>query len=360
MVHFKPATALLGIIYADPFKLSLAEKVRREEALDTDKTNDVVANLVLDAEFHRAMMKTGVGAQDNDMKRKILGKMRARRAKVTHKRSPLVGARSVTSGGANKDTSDSDCVPTSTEHGVKSDIDVGVLSSSSARDTPSCQVGYVCIPASESSTGGHCVPVSTQRILEDQNATDDTEDYCPPGCPTEVCDCFGYLDEKPECPDAFINSCKDGSLVNNCYGNADPVYQANAVTYCDLYVCLDDKGLLDPTYDGFCDSTNPDCAECYCSFYSAACTAFTPLCDAGSGYNACDSIDYFCALKECCDAYGADACFIGTDEPTAAPTPIPTSAAALTQFGVVFKSRVLGTAMIGGAALAPTIANVLF
>mmetsp|Transcript_34290 Transcript_34290/g.74397 ORF Transcript_34290/g.74397 Transcript_34290/m.74397 type:complete len:389 (-) Transcript_34290:140-1306(-) len=366
MAYLKPAAALLGLIYADPFKLSLAEKVRKEEALDTDRTSDVIANLVLDAEFHRAMMQTGVDSQDTDMKGKILAKMRARRAELMHKRSMVVGARNVASGGTDKDATSSEvseCVPTSTDHDVTSNIDVGVLSSSSARDNRSCQVGYVCIPASQSSTGGHCVPVSTpQRILEDQNATEnETEEYCAPGCPTDVCDCFGSIDEKPECADAFLNSCKDGSLVNNCYGNADPVYQANALSYCDMYACLDDKGLLDPASDGFCDSTDPDCAECYCSFYGVACAAFTPLCGTGSEYSACNNLDYACALKECCDAYGAESCFIGTDAPTAEPTVTPTSgAAALMEVGVVSRSRMLGNVLVGGAVLAPAVANMLF
>ena len=162
MVRFKPATALLGFIYADPFRLTAAQKVRREEALDADRTSEVIANLVLDAEFHRAMMKTSAAAQDVGMTRKLLQRMRRRRAKVMKQRDLRAGGRSVT-GGTDKMV---ECVPEDDSMDDSSEeTDTGILSlfASSAEETSPCQVGYICTPTDESTTGGHCVPASTHH-----------------------------------------------------------------------------------------------------------------------------------------------------------------------------------------------------
>jgi len=356
MVRFQPATALLGFIYADPLKLSTAQKVRREEVLDADsKSNEIIANLVLDAEFHRAMLQTGAAAQEMvnaGRTGKLLQRMRKRRAGVMMRRRRDLAAASSSGGdggdgagrsvgtartvgaeGADMTKAAEECVP---EDPVvdSEEADVGALTAfsfphdsagmSSSLAAAKCRVGYVCEPTAASTLGGRCVPPSsTQRTLEDLTTTYD----CPAGCPPKVCECF--LEDSaydPTCYDALISSCNDGSYIGSCAGS-DPLYQAYATVGCASYTCLDRKGLFDPAADYNCDLTNPDCGACYCEYYASVCDTFAPICSAGAAAGSADSyfcydLDYVCAKKECCARYGPESCLLDLYD-TVQPNPAP-------------------------------------
>mmetsp|Transcript_27526 Transcript_27526/g.55535 ORF Transcript_27526/g.55535 Transcript_27526/m.55535 type:complete len:357 (+) Transcript_27526:192-1262(+) len=320
MVRLAPAAAvLLGLnpapnqsrrlISAETVRghhtLALAGEINNEKKRDDEENTDAVFG----------------GAGSVPRKSRLFEKMRATRPKGAGKRGLLAGARSVAAGhqidtgvGAMEE-----CVPEN-----DADADVGTLSFSFPRDHYSpCQAGYVCVPSGHSPTGGHCVPDSTYGASRNLKISGRDSKigpgYCPTGCPASVCECYeSNMSPQADCYDALTDACRDGTYLTSC-ASSDPDEYAYAAGACDTYVCLDDRGLT--IGDGpLCDFSTVDCADCYCSYYSAICDLFGPLCAAGSDASFCGYLDVVCSTAYCCETDGAAACimddFLDTDEPT--------------------------------------------
>ena len=140
-----------------------------------------------------------------------------------------------------------------------------------------------------------------------------------------MCECYENYDiENPDCIDALVDSCRDGSYVNYC-GPTDKLEQAYAQAYCDAYVCLGDAGLANAIAgDEVCDVSDSRCTGCYCTLYSSLCNIFQPICQQGSDAYVCYDIDYVCSMRDCCAEFGADEC-VGDMMDSYMPTPSPES-----------------------------------
>lgn len=364
VLNLKPATALVALLTADALSLTAAERARREQFLaaagSDNKKERMASNLVLDAEFHRAMLAnsaapeaankplmvqlTGARGGAGGVREKFAEQPRIQRllANIRRKRA-LAGTvqRGVDKAGEETAKVDTEIeeIPAEKEDEMlelmecsldadggdlpEEEIeDVGLLSAGAGTG---CDDGYACVASDESTLGGLCTPtpttVATARSLQG---------YCPTGCPAKVCECYENYDiENPDCIDALVESCRDGSYVNYC-GPTDKLEQAYAQAYCDAYVCLSDVGLTDAIAgDEVCDVTDSRCTGCYCTLYSSLCNIFEPICQQGSDAYVCYDIDYACSMRDCCAEFGADDCvgdmmvsYIFTPSPGSGGVPI--------------------------------------
>lgn len=319
MVHLRPATALLALVHADPLRLCWA--------FNEDEENEVVANLVFDAEFHRAMLSgTGGIAGGSGMTRPGRRGLRALLANIRRKKQQQKKEMRALTVEVTDDKNDTappvECVP---EPPINTaDADVGVLSFSPDQDK--CEMGTICIPSDESAKGGMCLPTTTERTLQG-NVTDYGSMYCPPGCPEKVCECYenyilAEVARPQECQDALVDSCRDGSYVNYCTTGED--YQLYYQGLCDGYVCLDDKGIFDINAfeDYMCDLSDIECGDCYCKTYTSWCDLGTPFCAKDPSSSLCDFLDQACSVTECCAEYGGE-CFVSPELVEPVPTEDP-------------------------------------
>ena len=357
VLNLKPATALVALLTADALSLTAAERARREQFLaaadGSKKKERMASNLVLDAEFHRAMLAnsaapdapnkpimvqlTGARGSAGGVREKFAEQPRIQRllANIRRKRA-LTGT---VQRGVSKANEDKAKVETTIEEipeedellelmecslDIDSDLpeeeieDVGLLSASAGTG---CDDGYACVPSDESTLGGLCTPNDTTTVATARSL----QGYCPTGCPAKVCECYETYDiENPDCIDALVESCRDGSYVNYC-GPTDKLEQAYAQAYCDAYVCLGDSGLTDAIAgDEVCDVSDSRCTGCYCTLYSSLCNIFEPICQQGSDAYVCYDIDYVCSMRDCCAEFGADEC-VGDMMDSYMPTPSPGS-----------------------------------
>ena len=320
------------------------------EARQADARAPIAANVVLDAEFRRAMLGTGGGAGRPN--RKLLnagtgtgtgsaGKMFAEQPRIRRLLANIRRKRELTGPvkrGLAVDNDQAAAAPAEAEVEDEAEVldllvecsldapaDVGILENS----RKPCADGYACVPSASSALGGACAPTSanpaaTSRALEDAPDLGFVEQgyACPPGCPAKVCDCYdSYALDEPECVDALIDSCRDGSYVDFC-APTDKVEMAYSQSYCDAYVCLDDAGLTSElSGETVCDVRDGGCADCYCTLYGSLCASFRPLCEMGSGSSdayICSDLDYVCDISECCETQGAAACVEGALPDTSA------------------------------------------
>ena len=374
MVQFRSATAVIALVHSESIRRSLASN-----ELDRDeRNNELVTNLALDAEFHRAMMAGNAAAAELSMRRRRSGRdafagLKKRREQKL--RRDLAQAAAVD--GADLSIAPLvECVPESTAVGLDSEADVGVLSFSAARagtrpSTSICNEGYMCTPSEDSTLGGHCVSsaASSERDLEGKGID---YGYCPPGCPAAFCECYdNYESNIPQrCEDLIIDLCRDGTYVNYCIEDCDEC-RAYHQGICDGYICLADKGMFDFNAYPYsaCDRTNIECADCYCTTYNSWCSSLGPLCAAGSTTNntfcvetdGATMVDEICAVSECCEDNGAECAIMEetmeptpTEEPddgTTDPTDAAVAAAGITRYAL------LGAMAL--AAAAPTVISAL-
>eukprot|EP00563_Minutocellus_polymorphus_P014514 CAMPEP_0181060894 /NCGR_PEP_ID=MMETSP1070-20121207/22223_1 /TAXON_ID=265543 /ORGANISM="Minutocellus polymorphus, Strain NH13" /LENGTH=415 /DNA_ID=CAMNT_0023140797 /DNA_START=291 /DNA_END=1538 /DNA_ORIENTATION=- len=414
VLNLKPATALVALLTADALQLTSAERSRREQLLGgasasasaanqqnkQQNKQEPMANLVVDAEFHRAMLADaassaeeggrpqrqlaaaqpngGDGGGGSTARERFAEQPRIQRmlANIRRKRAltgtVTRGVNKAAEGAAAKEeeeevtaSDDLDLVECVLDIGA----DVGLLGDQ-------CDAGYACVPSDASALGGLCAPaapvVATHRTLQD---------YCPAGCPAKVCECYEAYDlESPACLDALVESCRDGSYVTSC-GPSDKLEQAYSQAYCDAYVCLADSGLTDSIAgDSVCDVGDDRCAGCYCTLYGSLCNIFRPLCEQGSDAYVCYDIDYVCDISACCAELGPADCIEGavslmpTFDPAGAPggggggdvnvgvpptevTPTTTSGAASDLLAASGGGRY---ALLGASAVAAGLAQTLF
>ena len=317
-------------------------------SLLTAEANKEERGLVLDAAFRRAMLGTAGGpagrpnrrllhtgsgtgsaskmfAEQPRIRRLLANIRRKRELTGPVKRGLDVGNDQAAAAAAAPAEAEVEVLDLLVECSLDSSADVGILENSSKP----CADGYACVPSAASALGGQCAPTSanpaaTSRTLEDAPGLPFEQGYaCPPGCPAEVCECYdSYALDTPECIDALVGSCRDGSYVDFC-GPTDKVEMAYSQSYCDAYVCLDDAGLTtEISGETVCDVRDGGCADCYCTLYGSLCAAFRPLCEMGSGSSdayICYDLDYVCNISECCETQGAAACVQGAlPEPTSA------------------------------------------
>ena len=362
VLNLKPATALVALLTADALSLTAAERARREQLLASAAAGDdnkhkerIASNLVLDAQFHRAMLANSAAAASSERSQKTTqagsagargggsGSARERFAEqpriqrllanIRRKRALTGtvqrGVNKATNGGEEGKAGFEDVkvenVPVVEEEELLElmecelpednldGADVGLLSGG-------CDDGYACVPSEDSTLGGICASTaatttSAARILQG---------YCPTGCPAKVCECIESYDlASPDCVDVRIESCRDGTYVSYC-SPTDKLEQAYGQAYCDAYVCLGDFRLTDAIAgDDLCDIFyDSRCTNCYCTFYSSLCNTFAPICEQGSGAYVCYDIDYVCDLSDCCDQFGPDEC-VGNFGYSGMPTPAP-------------------------------------
>ena len=214
--------------------------------------------------------------------------------------------------------------------------DVGLLNSSSS-GSPNKQEGcdatyYDCVPTPTSSMGGHCLqtrkasPSSSHRhlgtahdgIVATTNANSHNRNLqaCPEGCPYEICECYAY-DETTSgvsCNDALVDACRDDSYVTYCAEFGDELEAANQRAYCDTYICLQDKGILNQmSDDGFCDYEQPECVDCYCALYQGMCEHFEEPCQKAEYADdyTCAYIQDVCDIAVCCECNSGEICIAG-------------------------------------------------
>ena len=356
VLNLQPAAALLALLSADALSLSAAERARREQFLAADNKKErrvMASNLVLDAEFHRAMLSNSAGPQVGNKRmlkipvggrggrstgdsakkfaeqpriRRLLANLRRKRALAGPVKRGVDASKleEVPNDQAIVDAKLKEMAAEEVEEGVElldliecslDGADVGLLPTAGKTG---CDDGYACVPSDESALGGLCAPTATVARSLDEDVF-----YCPPGCPDAVCGCY----ENPlatACTNALVDACRDGTYVQYC-GPTDRLEQAYSQAYCDAYVCLGDNGLTDYVggYD-VCDTDDPRCTECYCALYSSLCNIFTPICQNGSDAYVCYDIDYVCSMRDCCDQKGPDECIgdFGSYDSTE-PTPSP-------------------------------------
>lgn len=321
-------------------------------SLLTAEANKEERGLVLDAEFRRAMLGTAGGAGRPNRKLLHTGsggggsasKMFAEQPRIRRLLANIRRKRELTGpvkrglavdndqAAATAAPAEAEVLDLLVECSLDAPADVGILENSSKP----CADGYACIPSEASALGGQCAPThagpaATSRTLQDAPGLELEQGYqiaqsyaCPPGCPAEVCECYdNYALDTPDCVDALIESCRDGSYVDFC-GPTDKVEMAYSQSYCDAYVCLDDAGLTgEISGETVCDVRDGGCADCYCTLYGSLCASFRPLCEMGSGSSdayICYDLDYVCGISECCETQGAAACVQGAlpDESTSA------------------------------------------
>lgn len=352
VLNLKPATALVALLTADALSLTAAERARREQflaAAGDGKKERIASNLVLDAEFHRAMLASsavagaaskpllaqpnGRGGGTSGAREKFAEQPRIRRllANIRRKRA-LTGTveRGVNKAGEGRATVDAKLeeVPAEEDEVLElvecsldvdgdlpeDEADVGLLTGSG------CDDGYACVPSDESTLGGLCAPAATTAAARSLQ-----EGYCPAGCPAKMCECYESYDlSSPDCVDALVESCRDGSYVNYC-GSTDKLEQAYTQAYCEAYICLGDSGLMDAIPgDSVCDISDSRCTNCYCTLYSSLCNIFEPICQQGSDAYVCYEIDFVCSMRDCCDEFGAEEC-VGDMMDSYMPTPSPGS-----------------------------------
>lgn len=206
--------------------------------------------------------------------------------------------------------------------------DVGLLHSSSDGQGGCDPTYYDCVPTSASSLGGHCLqtrkasPSSNSDPLIASGTTTITTNNnrhlqaCPEGCPYEICECYAY-DETTSgisCNDALVDACRDDSYVTYCAEFGDELEAANQRAYCDTYICLQDKGILDQmSDDGFCDYEQPDCVDCYCALYRGMCEHFDGPCQKAEYADdyTCAYIQDVCDIAACCECNSGEICIAG-------------------------------------------------
>jgi len=328
MVQFRTATALIALVHADSYRKSLAfnnnENGNHKQRHEHETKNEVVTNLALNVEFHRAMM-AGDGRAAGGIAADIIRRRRHSGRDVfagIKKRRELRRKRDLSEAAAAAATTDGDkevapvieCVPEPPS--TIEDADVGVISFSATNVDTSCAEGYMCIPSTESTKGGNCVASSPERNLQGQGVD---YGYCPPGCPTGICECYDNYDldvtDLPQkCQDLIVDTCRDGSYVGYCVEDT-PELKAYYQGICDGYVCLADKGMFDINAENLCDLTDVECGDCYCTSYTSWCDSLGPLCDQGSSSSYCVETDGMsvvgvaCEAAECCAESGGE-CFV--------------------------------------------------
>mmetsp|Transcript_18571 Transcript_18571/g.30806 ORF Transcript_18571/g.30806 Transcript_18571/m.30806 type:complete len:415 (-) Transcript_18571:923-2167(-) len=378
VLYIKPATALLALLTGDTFHLTVAERSRREQLLAGESTakKERIPNLVLDAEFRRAMLansaadaprqrllsrSSGSGsarekfAQQPRIQRMLANIRRKRALTGTVKRSVIDKPGNAEEADVQEDEEVMSLVECSLDTGAYVDLanakndgaDVGLLGYEPDEQLSGCDDGYACVPSDASDLGGLCTPtatMATHRVLQGYTS-------CLAGCPVEVCECYEtqglfYGTESALCIDALINACRVGSNIKYC-APSDKLEQAFAQAYCDAHLCFAENGLPLPETEAVnisCDMTDSGCAECYCTLYSSLCNNFRPICEQGTEqelnpytvYMCNNVVDYVCDFAECCDGLGpagfAECC--DEDGPTVCmridgtdsymPTPDPT------------------------------------
>mmetsp|Transcript_37584 Transcript_37584/g.81897 ORF Transcript_37584/g.81897 Transcript_37584/m.81897 type:complete len:376 (-) Transcript_37584:43-1170(-) len=279
-MYLRPAAAILSLVYK-----GVAEASSRSSGNTWTKSSQLVSKLRQDAGIHQSIIAPlPVGSKRGNFR----GPMRKRR-----------GRKNVDSGMTKQAR---ECVPPAS---TNEQPDVGVLSA----HVSGCPIDYSCVPSTESTKGGLCVPVESEMPLRYLEVTDSstikTRDFCE-------CIFYAHALEEADCFAKVTTGCV-AEQPPECVDESDFAYVGS---YCEYYTCL--REAYGDDLEVVKDS---DSDTCWCKYYASVCYLCVET-EYVTG-DFCEDAEEACSLSTCCKTTPAKTCFElhDPDEPTEEPVP---------------------------------------